>query len=51
MKEEMIFNILEKVRANTLQNAEGITEEAADRMPEGFNNTIRWHLGHIYVAT
>jgi uncharacterized damage-inducible protein DinB len=27
-----------------------VSEEAADKMPEGFRNTIRWNLGHIYVV-
>lgn len=29
---------------------EGVTEEITDRIPEGFRNTIRWNLGHIYVV-
>lgn len=29
---------------------DGVTEEIADRIPNGFRNTIRWQLGHIYVV-
>jgi hypothetical protein len=29
---------------------DGVTEETADRIPDGFRNTIRWQLGHVYVV-
>lgn len=45
-----LFNQLTFVRAQTLKMIEGVTEEAADRIPEGFRNSIRWQLGHIYVV-
>jgi len=28
-----------------------VVEEDADWRPEGFNNTIRWNVGHILMAT
>ncbi|MEN2766710.1 DinB family protein [Ornithinibacillus xuwenensis] len=28
---------------------EGVTDEEADVIPEGFHNNIRWNLGHIYL--
>ncbi|MBB2480217.1 DinB family protein [Bacillus sp. APMAM] len=27
-----------------------VDEEAADVQPEGFNNTIHWHIGHVLVS-
>ncbi|NBD27078.1 DinB family protein [Paenibacillus glycinis] len=45
-----VFNQLEFVRSQTLKLAEGVSEEAADLVPDGFRNNIRWHLGHIYVV-
>lgn len=45
-----IFHLAAYVRSNTLRTLESITEESADIMPAGFNNTIRWHLGHIYLT-
>ncbi|MBW7454692.1 DinB family protein [Paenibacillus sepulcri] len=45
-----VFNQLAFVRGQTLKLMEGVTEETADRVPEGFRNTIRWNLGHIYVV-
>ncbi|WP_268796102.1 DinB family protein [Paenibacillus sp. Soil724D2] len=38
------------MRGQTLKLMDGITEETADRIPDGFRNTIRWQLGHIYVV-
>ncbi|MDF2647352.1 MULTISPECIES: DinB family protein [unclassified Paenibacillus] len=46
-----IFEELINIRAQTLQALEGLTEELADRIPAGFRNNIRWHLGHIYFVT
>jgi DinB superfamily len=48
--EQFLFNQLAFVRNQTLNLLEGVTEEMADRVPEGFRNTIRWNLGHIYVV-
>jgi uncharacterized damage-inducible protein DinB len=49
MKQE-IFKLAAHVRSNTLRTLDSITEESADQMPPGFRNTIRWHLGHIYLT-
>lgn len=45
-----LFRQLAFVRAQTLKAVEGISEETADLVPEGFRNNIRWNLGHIYVV-
>lgn len=37
-------------RYRTIQALEATTEEQADRLPEGFTNTVRWNLGHILVT-
>ncbi|MBM7567604.1 DinB family protein [Paenibacillus sacheonensis] len=48
--EHYLYGQLAFVRAQTLKLAEGVSERDADRIPEGFRNNIRWHLGHIYVV-
>lgn len=48
-RHQVLFNQLEEYRSNLLQSVEGITEEMADFIPKGFNNNIRWNLGHIYL--
>lgn len=46
---DVLFNQLESYRKETLGLVESITEEKADVIPDGFNNIIRWNLGHIYL--
>ncbi|MGG1516840.1 DinB family protein [Paenibacillus oryzisoli] len=48
--EHYLFKQLAFVRSQTLKLMEGVTEENADVIPEGFRNSIRWNLGHIYVV-
>jgi uncharacterized damage-inducible protein DinB len=50
MNEEQIFQQINLVRKGTLKELDSVTEEQADKQPEGFKNTIRWNLGHIYVV-
>lgn len=50
MTNDMILRQVEVVRAITLQKVESITEDVADIMPKGFNNTIRWNVGHILIV-
>jgi len=50
MNEEQIFKQVEMVRQSTLKEMEGISEEQADQIPDGFRNNIRWNLAHIYVT-
>ncbi|MDQ0898622.1 MULTISPECIES: DinB family protein [unclassified Paenibacillus] len=48
--EHYLFKQLAFVRGQTLKLMDGVTEETADRIPDGFRNNIRWQLGHIYVV-
>ncbi|MFY4776945.1 DinB family protein [Metabacillus sp. RGM 3146] len=48
--EHFLFKQLAFVREQTLKMTEGVTEELADQIPDGFRNSIRWNLGHIYVV-
>ncbi|WP_152393135.1 DinB family protein [Paenibacillus guangzhouensis] len=44
---EMIINTAKIVRQVVLQQVHAIPEELFDRQAEGFNNTIRWNVGHM----
>ncbi|OZM56309.1 hypothetical protein CIB95_12910 [Lottiidibacillus patelloidae] len=48
--EKQLYKQLEFVRFQTIKLLESTTEELADQIPTGFNNNIRWNLGHIYVS-
>ncbi|MBO9129880.1 DinB family protein [Bacillus sp. 165] len=37
-------------RGALLKFMETLDAETADKQPEGFNNTIRWHIGHVLSA-
>ena len=47
---EFLFNQLKVVRSNTINSLKELSEGQADLVPEGFNNNIRWNLGHIYLV-
>jgi len=44
---EMIINTAKTGRQLVLQQAKAIPEQLFDIQPAGFNNTIRWNLGHM----
>ena len=48
--ESTIFHHVERVRRSTLKLAEGLDGAMLDVRPAGFNNTIRWNLGHILTV-
>ncbi|RXJ04579.1 DinB family protein [Anaerobacillus alkaliphilus] len=50
MQESGIFKQASFYRSMTLMNVRHVTEEMADQQPGGFNNTIRWNVGHILSA-
>ncbi|WP_374934851.1 DinB family protein [Neobacillus driksii] len=44
-----MFNQLESYRSYILVVLENVSREEAEVIPKGFNNNIRWNLGHIYL--
>lgn len=48
-RHEVLFNQLESYRSYILGVLENVTVEEAEVIPKGFNNNIRWNLGHIYL--
>ncbi|MDP4163190.1 MAG: DinB family protein [Bacillota bacterium] len=48
---EYLFQNFEMTRNLFFRELTGVTEEMADVQPEGFNNTIHWHVGHVLTAT
>lgn len=50
MNSSLLLDQIQLIRSITLKAVEEIADEEADVQPPSFNNTIRWHLGHIYVV-
>lgn len=48
---ELIFKQYEMMRGFLIQTVESVSTEIADVQPEGFNNTIRWLIGHVLTIT
>jgi hypothetical protein len=50
MSPDQLLTQVELIRSITLKSVEAVSDEEADFQPQGFNNTIRWNLGHIYLV-
>lgn len=48
--EHYIFKQLRFIRENTVGHVADMKDETSLIIPEGFNNNIKWNLGHIYVV-
>jgi DinB superfamily len=48
-RHEVLFTQLETYRSYILGVVENVTEAEAEVIAKGFNNNIRWNLGHIYL--
>ncbi|WP_227937628.1 DinB family protein [Alkalihalobacillus deserti] len=47
---ELIKKQFAITRKKLSETVEGVSSESYDIVPEGFNNNIRWQVGHILVA-
>lgn len=47
--EDVLWNQLQDVRQFTLQVCGDMNPEQVDVVPQGFNNSIRWNVGHIIL--
>ncbi|WP_044642487.1 DinB family protein [Risungbinella massiliensis] len=51
MKEASLYEQLEMYRYSLGIAISDVTEEEANIIPKGFNNNIRWNVGHVLVST
>ena len=42
-----VVSLLEGIRKDVLSKVEGLTEQEALFVPEGFRNCVHWHIGHM----
>ncbi len=47
---EFLFDQLKIIRNNTINAVKELSQNQAVEVPEGFNNSILWNLGHIYLV-
>ncbi len=48
-RHDVLFEQLNTYRSELLKMVEDVTEEEAEIIPRGFNNNIRWNLGHVVL--
>lgn len=46
-----LFKQFNQARQGLLNEIENLDADLADVQPEGFNNTIHWHIGHILTVS
>jgi uncharacterized damage-inducible protein DinB len=51
MKEQFLFDTIQRMRDRVLLLAEKCPVEKRTLVPAGFNNNVQWHLGHIATVT
>ncbi|MCP3739978.1 DinB family protein [Rossellomorea sp. BNER] len=49
--DNLVFTQLGMTRVYFLKIVEAVPKEQANVQPDGFNNTIHWHIGHVLTVT
>ncbi|MEH7181243.1 DinB family protein [Neobacillus vireti] len=47
---ELLFKNMELTRSFFIKNVEALEEGQVDVQPEGFNNNLHWHIGHVLTT-
>lgn len=47
---ELLFKNIELTRGYLLKNITGLEDGISEIQPEGFNNNIHWHIGHVLTT-
>ncbi|MCM3001897.1 DinB family protein [Paenibacillus cellulositrophicus] len=51
MRNAYLFGQIERVRTGIINKVSALPESKRDIVPDGFNNNIHWHLGHLLVIS
>lgn len=49
--DKLVFKQFKVAKDFFIRNVEAISTEVASVQPDGFNNTIHWHIGHVLTFT
>ena len=47
---QFLLNNMELTRSFFIKNVEALEEGQVDVQPEGFNNNLHWHIGHVLTT-
>ncbi|WP_342429197.1 DinB family protein [Neobacillus sp. FSL H8-0543] len=47
---ELLFNNVQLTRSYFLKNVSALDDGLVDVQPDGFNNTLHWHIGHVLTV-
>jgi hypothetical protein len=50
MNDELLLDQLQFSRNNVLRHLESVNEKNSIRIPDGYNNSVLWNVGHILLA-
>jgi uncharacterized damage-inducible protein DinB len=48
---ELLFKSFELTRGRFVQTVDALDQGIVDVQPQGFNNTIHWHVGHVLTVS
>ncbi|MEI4804266.1 DinB family protein [Bacillus sp. NPDC077411] len=48
--DKLVFKHLKITRGYFIKNVESLSKEIVNVQPDGFNNTIQWHIGHVLTV-
>jgi hypothetical protein len=48
---QLLLNNMELTRSFFIKNVDAVDESLVDVQPDGFNNNIHWHVGHVLTTT
>ncbi|MCJ8013863.1 DinB family protein [Paenibacillus sp. KQZ6P-2] len=51
MRDSYLFGLMLRSRNGIIQKVQTLPEEIRNVVPEGFNNSIHWQLGHLLTVT
>lgn len=47
---KLVFKQFGMTRSYFIKNVESLSKEIVNVQPDGFNNTIKWHIGHVLTV-